>query len=238
MRRFAVTRNLWHSSGLVIVWAGLLIVSLLVTVAVSFFRDITISGWGVFVFISPWYMLGMGVYVTAIYLPMYIAHGVTRRQCLSQALLFGLLLVTVGAALVTLGFGIERAVYAVADWPQALEADASALYTSADQYGWIFLGFWLGFAIFLAVGAAIAAAFYRRAWGGVGGLLLVVAGLILIVPAGMASATNIPTKRILEQWADSVGTAAILTACVLAALAATAATWALVRDMPIRLGSR
>ncbi|NNH73203.1 hypothetical protein HLB23_25665 [Nocardia uniformis] len=234
MNRYTLTRHLWRSSGLVVLWAGMLVLSLLVTGIVSLFKDITISGWSAWVYISPWYMLGMGIYVTAVHLPMYIEHGVTRRRCMPQALLFGLLLVTVGAALITLGFGIERALYAVVDWPQTLGESDDGLFTAADQYGRIFLGFWLGFAIFLAVGAAIGAAFYRKAWGGLGGVLVIVLGLGLISPAGLAGAASFPTSRVVEAVAGQPSIALVVVSCVVAAVAATGLTWGLVRDLPIR----
>lgn len=237
MRGYALTKHLWHSSGLVVLWAGMLALSLVVTGIVSLFKDIRISGWSAWVFISPWYMLGMGIYVTAVYLPMYIAHGITRRQCMPQALAFGLLFITAGAALITLGFAIERAVYAVADWPQSLGEEAEGLYTSADQYGMIFLGFWLGFAIFTAVGAAVGAAFYRRAWAGLGGLLVIVLGLALLTPAGLAGSASIPTGRVLEALVAEPNNAVVIACCVVAALAATGLTWGLVRDLPLRSSS-
>ncbi|MFC9997196.1 hypothetical protein [Nocardia sp. NPDC127526] len=235
--RFAIARHLWHSSGVVVLWAGLLIFIMVTTVVISLFRDIEISAWSASDSIPGWYMFGMGIYVTAVYLPMYLAHGITRREFARQALLFGLVLVTVGAALMTLGFAVERLVYRVADWPQvALDPAPRGLYDSADQYGWIFLSFLLTFAVYHAVGAAIAAAFYRRVWGGLGGLLLIPLGLLLITATATTGVTSAPAGRLADVPAGDLGVPLIIAVCVGAAVIATAGAWALIRDLPVRTG--
>ncbi|WP_157554501.1 hypothetical protein [Nocardia crassostreae] len=178
----------------------------------------------------------MGIYVTAVYLPLYLAHGITRREFGKQALLFGAALVTAGAALMTLGFAIERLVYAVADWPQKLDSGARGLYSSTHQYGWMFLSFWLTFAVYLAVGAAIAAAFYRRAWGGLGGVLLIPVGLLLIASTALTGITSVPVGDLANTLAGDAGPAVTIIACAASILLAPAGTWARVRDTPVRTG--
>ncbi|WP_067535748.1 hypothetical protein [Nocardia crassostreae] len=42
--RFTIARHLWHSSGVLVLWAGLLIFSVVLTLVVSLVRDIEISG--------------------------------------------------------------------------------------------------------------------------------------------------------------------------------------------------
>lgn len=234
MTRYPVLRHLWRSAGIVWVWAGLLVFMFAVTFVVSLFRDIEISGWGAAVYIAPWYMLAMGIYLTTVNVPLYVTHGVTRRTVIAQAFVYAVALALTGAALIVAGFLIERGVYSVLDWPQKLGDDATGLFTSADQYGWIFLGFLLSFALFFAVGAAIGAAFYRKAWGGLGGLVAIVAGLALITPAAIAGAASVPPSGLTDLIAGDWATPVIVATCAVAICAATALAWSMVRDIPVR----
>jgi hypothetical protein len=76
------------------------------------------------------------------------------------------------STLMTLGYAIERAVYAVAGWPQALTQ--SHLYDTASNYPLIFLEFLLLFTVWTAAGAFAGAAIYRN--GPANGLFAIPSG--------------------------------------------------------------
>lgn len=231
--RWVIARHLWTSSGLLPLW-GLLVVGVaLVTGIVSRFVEIEQSAWIIAVNLPPWYMFGMGVYMTAVYLPLYIAHGITRREFMRQATPFMVALAGLGAALMTAGFGIERGLYRLLDWPQVFPDDHDGLFNSPNQYGMIFLAFWLMFLAFVVVGAFIAAAFYRGGWGGLVGCALVPVGLVLVAPAELVIRRNAPVP-LLAVFDVGTTTLVAVGACLTSFLVGLMLTWAFVRDLPLR----
>ncbi len=87
---------------------------------VASFRPIDVSGWEIASQPPRWFVAAMGVYLTAVYLPLYIAHGFTRRESARQLAVAAAGTVVLLAALMTLGYAIERVVYRRAGWPQVL----------------------------------------------------------------------------------------------------------------------
>lgn len=231
--RWSIARHLWQCNGLLTVWGVFVIAVAVVTGIVSRSVEIEESAWVIASSVPPWYMLGCGVYMTAVYLPLYIAHGTTRRSFMAQATPYMVVVTGVGAALMAAGFGIERMLYGLMDWPQDLPEDHDALFSSADQYGMIFLTFWLEFLLFFVVGAFVAAAFYRRAWGGLAGWLVIPVGLVLTAAAELALQQNAPAP-VLTVFDVEPSTPVVVAVCLGAFAIGLALTWAFVRDLPLR----
>ncbi|MEX0789166.1 MAG: hypothetical protein WD178_00150, partial [Actinomycetota bacterium] len=148
--------------------------------AVAFFTEISTSGWEKATQLPRWYAGAIGVYMTALYLPVYIAHGRTRRKFLRQTPAAIAVNTTVLAALMTAGFAIEYAAYRLAGWPQTLSS--THLFNSPTEYGLVFVEFWLAFVVWMIAGALLGASFYRNP--GLGFLMLPVALLAVALVEG------------------------------------------------------
>jgi hypothetical protein len=217
-----------------LLWAGFFVFVTLVTLVVSAFRPIEISGWEVASQLPRWFVGGIGVYLTAVYLPLYIAHGYTRREFLAQAPLATAATVGVAALLMTVGYGLERVVYGLADWPQTLQQ--SHLFAAPDQYGLILLEFLVLFSVWAAAGALCGAGFYR---GPAPGLAVTPVALAMV---GLAEAVLNPgffelvtaIAAGLGMQPTTVSTTTAVGIGVGAVVTGSAVTWALVRDLPVR----
>jgi hypothetical protein len=217
-----------------LLWTGYFVFVTLVTVVVSAFRPIEISGWEVASQLPRWFVGGIGVYLTAVYLPLYIAHGYTRREFMAQVPAATVVTVALAALLMTVGYGLERIVYAVAEWPQVLQQ--SHLYTSADQYGLILLEFGLLFAVWATAGALGGAGFYRGPGPGLAvapvALLMIGFAEAVLNPGFFEVVTAVAAGFGLQP--EGVSPAAAIGVSAAAVLAGAALTWMLVRDQPIR----
>ncbi len=204
------------------------------TFVVSLYRDIAVSGWDIATQIPRWYAGGVGVYLTAVYLPLYIAHGNTRRNICRQLAVFAAAFVIVFAGLIALGYVLEHLIYQAAGWPQALTADH--LFTDPLDYWMIVVEFTGMLSVWVAGGAMLGAAFYRNP---AVGLLLVPVALVMaaIVEAaygpsmfdGIGALVGILGVTVTQTTpAGAAATSAVLVAVALAV------TWPMVRDMPMR----
>ncbi len=239
MRPTSATAVFRHRSradlgGGLVLWAGFLLFVLMVTAIVSGFRPVAVSGWDVASQLPRWYVGAFGVYLTAVYLPLYVAHGISRRRFAVQAAPLAVVFALVYGALMALGYLIERFVYRMFGWTQALTQ--AHLFDAPTQFGTIMLEFAAVFAVWIAAGGLVGAAFYRDP--GLG---------ILSIPVGLAmlgvieSATG-PDMFAFVGWLlaglgisieQATPTGAAMIAPVLVAVG-FALTWALVRDVPMR----
>lgn len=203
-----------------------------IVLLVSIFAPIEVSGWDMATQLTRWYGGGLGVYLTAVYLPLYIAHGYTRRAFLQQLpVLIGSVSVLM-AGLVTLGYGLEHLVYRLGGWDQGLTSDL--LFSSATEFALIAVSFGLVVLVYLVGGALAGAAFYRN--GALGAALV---PLLLLVAAAnevaMRSDVPLPTMVVrlgLPGEGGSVGLASGVGVGSVALMAV--ALWSVARDLPIR----
>lgn len=206
--------------------------------SVAIFSTIRISGWEQAAQVPRWFMGVTGVYLTWSSLPLYVAHGYTRREFAVQAPAVIAATTTTVALLMTVGYAIETAVYGVAGWPQTLTR--AHLFDSPDQLLLVFAEFWLVLGVWALAGALLGAGFYRNE-GGLGLLLLPVALLMVGVmeytvgdglgpmPFGFVQAALRPLAALN---AGSVAISVAIWAGVI--VTGGALTWALIRDMPLR----
>ena len=220
--------------GVVLLWAGFAVFVFAMVFAIAIFRPIEVSGWETGSQIPRWFAGAVGIYLTAVYLPLYIAHGYTRRESARQLTVATVGTITVMAGLMTLGYAIERAIYAVAGWPQTLTQ--SHLYDTASNYPLVFLEFLLLFTVWTAAGAFAGAAIYRNP---ANGLFAIPVGIVMI---GLAEAVLNPgffeLVTALAGWLglapDGVSVPAAIAITLGSLAVALPATWWLVRDLPLR----
>jgi hypothetical protein len=74
--------------------------------------EVTQSVWDPIAGLSTWLLAFVGGYYLHTYVPMFVTHGRTRRESAIGAEVFGGVLVVLMAALATIGFALERALYA------------------------------------------------------------------------------------------------------------------------------
>ncbi|WP_242454518.1 hypothetical protein [Bailinhaonella thermotolerans] len=181
--------------------------------------------------VPRWFTLFVGVFMVREYLPLYIAHGQTRRRFTGHLALTVLAYAPYAAALVTLGFLLEALVYAAAGWPQAL--DRAHLYSSPTQVHLVFAEYLVEILAWTSVGCLLGAAFYR--WGA-GGILMIppAAAMILLAEGSVGAPANLPMLASRLRVDLAVYPALALGVALLTFLVATGLTWTLIRDMPLR----
>lgn len=236
-----VTRHLLHGQLSGIGWLFGMYVGAVVAVgiAIHLIGSVTGSIWSGALQLPRWFALAMGVYCTAIYLPVYVAHGRTRREVGEATAIFAAAFSAVVAVLLTSGFAFEAGLYHLLGWeallpdPHPLGSVAAAGATLAQQAAALLL--------YVAVGALFGAAFYRGAGQGlaslpVGVALLAATELLIGVGAGTGVAREIPSLGPIPLpsalAAPSVGLGALLWS--LGVGVAAVSTWRLVRDMPVK----
>jgi len=219
--------NLWYA---LILWAGFLAFVAVVTVGVAVFGTVSQSAWEVAAQLPRWYALFAGVALVREFLPLYVAHGESRRHFAAQAAITVVVFAPFLAALMVAGYLLEAGLYDLAGWPQTL--GRAHLFTEATQVHLVFAEYLLEFLTWIVAGSFMGAGFYR--WQG-GGLLTIPVGVALIALAESALRREplLPLVRSLildlpESFAVTLGLG--LGTFLLGLLL----TWSLVRDMPLR----
>lgn len=236
--RWLVLRHRLRVDGgaLPILGAGFFLAVTALTVGVSVVaNEISISGWEVGTHLVRWFVGAVGVYLTAVYLPLYVVHGRTRAEVARQMAVFGVLYAALVAMVVAVGFALEGLVYGLADWPQALEG--AHLFDAPDQYHLVLLEHTLLFGAWMAGGALLGAAFYRS--GVLGGAMVPLAVAVVVVSESVLGPRELgplPPPLLgfpgLGLEATHPALAAATTVACIAAVGA--GTWLVVRDVPIR----
>jgi hypothetical protein len=133
------------------------------------------------------------------------------------------------AALLTLGLALEAVLYGAMGWPHELEP--RRLFDSAGQYPLVFLSYWAMLLVWTTIGMLLAAAFYRS-----GGLELPAIALALVMAVVTGYATGLNSLPLVGAMVDltDLPLSGTLALCLAGLLPGAAATWALVRDMPVR----
>lgn len=211
----------------VLLWVGYFAVVLAITVAIAIFGTVTESAWEKATQLPRWFAFGIGIWLTGVYLRLYVAHGRTRREFIWRASVYMVVFATALAALTTLGYLLEMVVYRLAGWPQTLSWDH--VFTSAGQVVPILAAYLLTFLVWTVAGALIAASFHRLYWFGL--VITVPLGLLLVgtIEVAVGSRYLGPLTFIAIGSATSFSVASVLG--VGGFLLGLAATWALVRNM-------
>jgi hypothetical protein len=189
-----------------------------------------------------WFALVWGIYQTAIFLPLFIAHGYARHEFARHFTRITPIYSAVLAALMTLGFGIEALAYRALGWPHALD-ETYLLFDAPIQFPLVFVHYALMFFAWIGVGALAGAAFYRwRQWA-LPVVPLVLAALLIIesvLGSGRAllrvlAATGIPAPGLARAGAElTLAIPVAITVYTLVVATALVAPWLLIRDLPMR----
>ncbi|MGW5484962.1 hypothetical protein ACWEU6_02490 [Streptosporangium sandarakinum] len=215
-----------------LLWGVLLVGVALVAAGVAVFGTLAESAWEKGVQLARWYALFVGVALVREYLPMYLAHGVTRRQFGAQAAVTATLFAPFLAALVAVGYLLEAGVYGLAGLPQTL--DRAHLFAEPTHVPLVFAEYLIEIGAWIVAGSFTGAAFYR--WNG-GGLLALPVGVGLVVLAESAIGTELrlPFVSRLALGLDVPQSPVVTAGLGLAAfLIGLALTWLVVRDVPLR----
>jgi hypothetical protein len=221
-----VTRSLFRIYRPIILWfwCALAVVTAVVTAVLARVAEVNLSLWIVVAgHATKWWLLVVGVMLVAAHFKLYLANGVTRRDFVLGAGVFGTVTALGYAALVPIGHGVERLVWtAFGDPPESYPAFSAAgalrefAHLLPATLAW------------LVSGALITAGFYRfRWWAGL--LLLVPAALPLAVTdalLGIFGPEDSPTARLLP-FAVGLAISLALTA------AGTAAFYLQMRDVAV-----
>ncbi|GAA3014758.1 hypothetical protein [Streptosporangium longisporum] len=212
-------------------WAGFYVLVALITIGVAIFGTLRISGWEVATQIPRWLALFIGVSLIREFLPLYIAHGQTRREFGAQAAVTVVLYAPAFSALITLGYLLESLLYGLLGRPQTLTS--VHLFSSPTQVPLIFTEYLVQGLTWMVAGVLMAAAFYR--WQAAG-MLSLPFGIALVVLGESAIGGNLRlpffTSALDFDLAPSVPMAlGVGLGCLLVGLALT---WPIIRDVPLR----
>lgn len=213
-------------------WVGFVVVVSGITIGIERWGDVNRSTWDSASQIARWFTLFIGVHVGGNLLPLNIANGRTRRDFSIETALFLLAYAVAGGILMTLGWVIERGLYAIGDWPQRL--DNPHLFSSAHDYPRIFIESFFIILAWTAGGVFISAAYYRFESSG---LLTIAPSLVVVgIMQSVLGFDGVPFQSRVAEYFDPSGWP--LLAAVLVAIACVAAlmamTWPIVRDIPMR----
>jgi hypothetical protein len=226
--------NVWFG---LMLWAGFLAVVAAVGAVIEIAGALTQSVWEQAAEVPRWYGLFFGIALVREFLPLYVAHGQTRRQFGGHAGITATLFAPYLSALIVVGYLLETGVYRLAGLPQALHR--VHMFAAPTQVPLVFAEYALEALTWIAAGTFIGAAIYR--WG-VGGALTIPVGIAMVLSAESVIGSEL---QLLFIW-DSAGldwaggglgprSPAIIVGTVLGTyLLGLLLSWSLVRDMPLR----
>lgn len=215
-------------------WAAILLGILVVsTVGTATFGEVTDSLWEGQTQLTAWVLFAGGIVTTASFLPMLIAHGLTRRDILRGATVAVLAAAVVAGVAATAVFGVERIIFSVADWPHVLSEPADThVFDRLDQWGLMVLELTLTYGAFAVSGMLVGAGYMRLGW---------VLGTVFVVPAMVPLASTSVVFR--DSWIGGsvaewlgFGSVPIGLAVLIAAGTIAMGSWIsylLLRDVPL-----
>lgn len=218
-----------HLPFLLLCWVVFAAAVLVLTIGIDLRVTISQSVWDPAASIVRWFALGYGVYFVNRMLPVYVAHGRTRHEFLRSMAVFLLVAAAMVAALLTFGLALESVLYRLMDWAHRVPDER--LFDSAGQYPLVFLTYWAMLVIWATIGLLLAAGFYRSEGWEVPVILLALA-IVMVTGYGIGF-NGLPFLGAVVDVAD-LPLAGSLALCLAGLLPGAAATWALVRDIPIR----
>lgn len=200
-----------------LVWVGVGVALLTINlVANGVWGEIDGSVWDGTASIFQYAMLGGGVMVVAGYLPVYLTHGITRRDFTTGATIALVGLAAVAALATTAGYLVESVVFDVADWPHVLTGEHEMhIYDRPDQYGLIAVELFSLYVTHAIAGMLIVAALFRLGW--VFGSVFFLAGVGVAVGSEVAlasGAAGVLVREWLELGPPPLGVGLLITAAL------------------------
>jgi len=232
--RSVVFRHLVQVQGRIVglYWVIVVVAFALIGAAYAFFsRNVELSVWDWATQSPKYFLLAMGTILTAAYLPVFVAHGVTRRTFALMATVWVLLVTVSAGVIMALGYLVEGFVYDAAGWPQALTSPH--LYDSAGESVLIFTEFALLTLGHMVTGWLIGTGYYR--WGWWWGTAFMVPALLPAVVVELALSTSWIgelIETVFDYSPPPLGFGVMISLC--GAAAGLVATFTLVRTTPLR----
>lgn len=213
----------------VVLWLGFFLLIQLITAGISIYRTVDGSLWEPATQLPRWFAFGTGLWLTGVYLKLHVAHGQTRRGFMRKASVYLVAFAALLATLTMLGYLMELTIYRLAGWQQRFTRDY-LLFDSATQVAPILFTYGLVYLVWTVAGALIAATYRRLNWYG----LIVVAPFCLAIVVGIELAVG--ARYVAPLTMDIQFTTSAPLALLLGIggyAVGLAATWALVRNMPL-----
>jgi hypothetical protein len=227
--RLQLEDQLWLA---LFVWAGAAVVAMVVVAVVSIFGSIEISAWEIASGIAPWFVGVMSGWVMYMQVPLFVANGRTRRDSYIEWLIVAAIYPVWTAFLTTVGYLIEWVVYDLAGWHVRL--GEGHLFDTRTDVGRIFLEYLLTLGVWVAVGGFVGVSLYRSPDAG---WLSLLPAAFIVVLSGSMERSEIGFFGIITRLIPAFDATSIVTAFLMSLggmLIAVAATWRVVRDMPLR----
>lgn len=225
--RIMLAGHLWFMSFL---WLGLLVLTAGITAGIAIWGTVDRSVWHYMsTQVMRWIVAGLGYDAIVTYLRLSVANGRTRKDFLRQLFPYLAVLAVASALMTTIGYQIERGVYALAGWPHELTTPTT--FGTTGNIPGIIGSFAFMFALWAVAGAMFTAAYQRHV---LLGLLAIPLAFAIISPGEYVAGTDgVPfvqdmTEALLLPAAASIGFG------LLAMVVGGAAIWGIVRDMPLR----
>lgn len=226
--RRLLAANMWYAA---LLWVAFVVVVMAVALGIHVFGDLGRSVWEQAGQVPRWFALFVGIALIMEFLPLYIAHGQTRRQFGAQAAVTAVLYVPFLAALMTAGFLLESVLYRLIDRPQAL--DRVHLYAEPAQVPLVFLEYVVDYLAWISAGTLMGAGFYRWRSGGVLTVPLGV-GIVVLGMSAIGTEFRMPLSSFALGLDLQRGPLLTLGLGLAAFAAGLAVTWAIIRDVPLR----
>ncbi len=193
--------------------------------------DIAVTGsiWGPMSGVAVWFVGFVGGYYLHYHVPAFVANGQTRRDAAIGAISFGAILATISAVLITIGFGYERVVYAIAGWQRGTPGDV--LYDSFNDYGRILLTSLVAMFMWVVGGAMIGSAFYR---GNERGFVAAVIAAAAVSLVGGSNGVAGPLVFLADRSGVTNNLPLTMIVSLLAMVVLGAFAWWNVKDLPLR----
>ena len=212
-------------------WVSALVLTFIVTLVLSS-RVELVSGWEIASGAALWFVAFMSGYVMFEFMPMFVANGRTRQQCLKNWFVYVPVYAAWGTLLVTIGYLLEYVYYGVAGWSRVIDSDH--LFSSHTDVGPMLGEYLISLLVWAGVGGCIGAAIYR--WKNVG-WLSILPGVVLVGAVGSFSKSSLgPAGFLTHRFPDlavSSWPLVILVGTLCLAMA-MAGTWLIFRDTPLR----
>lgn len=188
---------------------------------------ITWSIWGPISGVAAWFVGFTSGYYLHNLVTAFVAAGRTRRDSAIEAAIFGGALVAISAVLVTIGFVLERMLYAFAGWERG--STGELMFVSYNDSPMILLTSLCGGLMWMTGGALIGSSFYRSHSRGALGIVV---ALVAVSLAGGNNGFASPLMaRRLDIAADRPVTLLLM---VVLSVVMGGLTWLNVRDVPLR----
>jgi hypothetical protein len=214
-------------------WLAMLVVTTAISFVIDYRGEVTSSTWDDAVNGAPrWFLAIVCGYLAYTILPALIAHGRTRREAATRLLRLAVAGSIVFALLATTGFLLEKALFSVMDWNQAIASDR--LYESSADVHLIFTEVVFTLLLWSAAGLAVGAGFYRSdeaGWSVVGIIWIPVIAAEALLERRESSAFSLWNLDITLPSVHPL-LALLLIAAIFAGI--IVAGWRLVRDIPLR----